>query len=351
MSEHYFTGWDIGGAHLKVAGMKADGKLDLVKQYATPLWQGMRTLVDVIPDVLNQLPINTQRHAVTMTAELVDIFPDRKQGIAALAEICETHIKQHTSSIRYYAQGKMLLDRNAILEQAMNTASANWHASVQFVASKLEQGLFIDIGSTTTDIIPFAKGRPLASGYDDQTRMQHNELVYTGVVRTPLMALANNVPFAGQWQSLAAEHFASTGDIYRLLNLLKTDADLMPTADGAGKDERSNLVRIARMLGTDLDLHPEQGHWLLLAEYFKERQLQLITDSIFRVMSKLSVLPEYIVGAGVGCFLVEQIAARTGCQYIEFASLIDCEAELKQHCNYCAPAVALADINRQYCLQ
>ena len=33
-----YIGWDIGGAHLKVASVNQAGKVEFVEQFATPLW-------------------------------------------------------------------------------------------------------------------------------------------------------------------------------------------------------------------------------------------------------------------------------------------------------------------------
>jgi len=46
-------------------------------------------------------------------------------------------------------------------------------------------------------------------GFSDADRLACEELVYTGVVRTPLMALADRIPFGGQWIPAMAEHFAT----------------------------------------------------------------------------------------------------------------------------------------------
>ena len=57
---------------------------------------------------------------------------------------------------------------------------------------------FHDIGTTTTDLIPLASGLVMARGKSDTERLQTGELVYAGVRRTPVCALAtcgSFVPF------------------------------------------------------------------------------------------------------------------------------------------------------------
>src|SRR5438445_198069 len=77
--------------------------------------------------------------------------------------------------------------------------------------------LLIDIGSTTTDLIPMDRGTVAARGRSDTERLQAGELVYAGIRRTPLCALATELPFRGIPTGLAAELFASTLDVYLTL--------------------------------------------------------------------------------------------------------------------------------------
>src|SRR5215510_4583983 len=143
-------------------------------------------------------------------------------------------------------------------------ASANWHASASFVATRRAQAVLIDIGSTTTDIVPIRGGRVDAAGYTDDERLVSEELVYTGATRTPVMAVAESVPFGGQRQRLMAEHFATMADVHRLTGELPADADQLPTADGRGKSPEDSARRLARMLGRDLQ-SADLGEWRRLA--------------------------------------------------------------------------------------
>jgi len=68
-------------------------------------------------------------------------------------------------------------------------------------------------------------GKAQPRGYADSERLQYGELVYSGVVRTSLMALATTAPFAGEWVGIMAEHFATTADVYRITGELPAYAD------------------------------------------------------------------------------------------------------------------------------
>ena len=69
-------------------------------------------------------------------------------------------------------------------------AAANWlalaTAAARFVADG--RGLLIDIGSTTTDLIPLDQGKVVVQGRTDTERLRTGELVYAGIRRTPICA-------------------------------------------------------------------------------------------------------------------------------------------------------------------
>ena len=338
----HFVGWDIGGAHLKMACVDPKGEITHIEQVATPLWRGLEQLERVFPVTVNKLPEGARSHVVTMTAELVDIFKDRNAGVSALINLCKKNLGQ---DLRLYASHNGILELDSLQSELDQLASTNWHASAVFIASRIASGIFVDVGSTTTDIIPFSQNKVLCRGEDDRGRLCNDELVYTGVIRTPLMALSNRLPFRGEWQNLAAENFSTTADVYRILGLLEEDDDLMDTPDGQDKSLNNSIRRLARMAGTDAD-KAHLSDWWQLAQYFEEIQLQQLSQALLRVMSKYASHDQQLIGAGVGRFLVRKLAQRLNLNYIEFSELCESEAELKHHCNVCAPAVALAQLNR-----
>lgn len=344
MNHSNFIGWDIGGAHLKVACVSEKGKVKFAEQFSSPLWQGIEQLEELFPKTMEQLPQGTSSHAFTITAELVDVFKDRQEGLTSIINLCE---KKIGSDIKLYGANKGLLGLDSARKNTSQIASANWHASATYTASLIESGLFVDVGSTTTDIVPFSNNKLNNRGFDDQSRLQLDELVYAGVIRTSLMSLTNKVPFNGEWQNIASENFATTADVYRVLTYLEESDDLMDAADGKNKDIKGSVMRIARMLGTDAVDSIEHQRWHKIAEYFEETQLQSLTKSVLRVLSKSPSSGIKIVGAGAGRFLVKKVAQRINIPYVEFSELCNSEASLQHKCNVCAPAVAVAQLNRQ----
>ena len=79
------------------------------------------------------------------------------------------------------------------------------------------------------------------------------ELVYTGLVRSFVMAIAERAPFAGRWSPLINENFATMADVHRILGTLPEGADQMATADGRAKTVAASRARLARMVGRDVE--------------------------------------------------------------------------------------------------
>lgn len=69
MPEHHVAGWDLGGAHLKLAVATGDGDLLEVVQLPCPLWQGLDRLERAIGEARARLPEGVERHGVTMTGD------------------------------------------------------------------------------------------------------------------------------------------------------------------------------------------------------------------------------------------------------------------------------------------
>ena len=331
-------GWDIGGAHLKAA-LWRDGRIEAVRQIPCTLWLGIDHLSDAWRSI-TALFGEADSHAVTMTGELAEIFPGRQEGVTT---ICRAVVGlAEGTDVRFYAGRRGFLREPDAVQAWQHVASANWHASATWIGRHWRDALLIDIGSTTTDIIPIADGVPVPRGFTDAERLETGELVYTGVTRTSLMALAGEVPFAGKWQRVMAENFATTADLYRLTGELETGDDSYPASDGRSKSAGDCRARIARMLGRDAS-DADEAAWLAVAQFFRQRQLQLIDRAVAQMLSVGGGPMPTFLAAGAGDFLVMELARRWGCpskyctEYIPMS-----DGGLQRRAGVCAPAIAVA---------
>lgn len=329
-------GWDIGGVHLKAARAE-DGRITKAAQYASPLRGGTGLLAEAFAEARAEMG-RADRNVITMTGELADTFASRREGVSCLVKLAAAELGE----ISVYAGRAGWLRPEHAAGHSADIASANWHACASLIASKCTDALFIDLGSTTTDIIPIAHGKVVASGYTDAQRLAAGELVYTGLVRGFVMAVADRAPLHGAWTALINENFATMADVHRILGTLPADVDLMATADGREKTKQASRARLARMVGADVDDADEES-WRLLARWFAEAQLRAIADAAALVRSRAALPAQApIIGAGIGLAAVAEIARRSGCAYAAFDALLDIAPEARAAACHCAPAAALA---------
>ena len=337
------VGWDIGGAHVKACLLEAGRVVD-VAQWPCPLWKGMAHLDEAIAAALARWPRARDaatRHAATMTGEMVDLFADREQGVSRLAAVLAESLGP---SLRLYAGATRFVPAHEAPLHWHAIASANWQATGAVLAARVGDALLLDVGSTTTDVIPLRGGRVASQGLDDARRLACGELVYQGVVRTPLCALAARVPFEGELVNVMNEFFATTADVYRTTGELDPAHDQDATADGDAKDLPATSRRLARMIGRDAR-DRGQPAWLALARAWRTLQVTDIEGQVARVATAAGLADDVpLFGAGCGAFLVADIAGRAGRRFGRFSDVMAgaSDAALAGWVDVCAPAVAVA---------
>lgn len=339
-------GWDIGGAHVKAVWLDSDGVVQSAVQLPCALWKGLDLLSAALRAVMATFDCDASRirHVVTMTGELVDLFQSRQQGVEAIANC----VRGQFPDARFYAadgQGPRLLCDVAGQETAV--ASMNWHASALSVAQGLPDVLVVDIGSTTTDVTACVKGRVMATGWTDAARMAQGSLLYSGVVRTPLMALGPRVSWQGRMHWLAAEYFATTADVYRLLGVLPAAHDMADTADGQDKSQLATMRRLARMVGHDIEDLPGSA-WLDLARAFAAQQQEWMLAVCKQQLANQPQIQQ-MAGLGAGAFLLPALSERLGLRYQPAAALIRAVSpDMQAMAAVSFPAYAVASLGQTW---
>ncbi|MEK1887494.1 MAG: hydantoinase/oxoprolinase family protein [Phyllobacterium sp.] len=332
------TGWDLGGAHLKQAKC-LNGEIVSATIMKTPLWLGVDQLRQALRE-MGPLRVAGSVNVFTMTGELSDTFASRDAGIAGLIDLIEAEFGSKDTLI--YAGRAGFCDVSTARGLGRDIASANWHASASLSAKLKDTGLFIDMGSTTTDILAFKAGQVANEGYSDAERLLTGELVYTGSARSALIGIAALVPVQGRLTPLMNEYFANTADLGRILGTLDEADDKYPAADRQAKSVAGSIARLARMVGRDsADL--EIDEWIDITRWFSEHQLRMIHDGAFRVARGIAadrLAP--VVGAGIGRPQIKRLAARLERPYLDFGSLIPATDAARDDASKAAPAAAVA---------
>ncbi|MCJ2035894.1 hydantoinase/oxoprolinase family protein [Methylobacterium sp. J-068] len=332
-------GWDLGGVHVKAALVRG-GRVEAVIQAPCRLWRGLPALDETV-SALPEWARSAADHVVTMTGELTDCFADRQDGVTQLAGWAARTLP---GTVRIYGGRAGLLDPAAAPAHAADIASANWHATAALVGRHVANALLVDIGSTTADLIPIVAGAPAATGYSDAERLETGELVYTGVVRSHLVALGDHAPFRGRRTRLMAETFATAADIHRILGDLPDGADQQHSVDLKGKSIPESETRLARIIGRD---HGEgsPAEWRALAAHFAECQLRMLHDAAALLLSRPDIAADApLVVCGAGRFLATRLAARLGRPALALTDLIagDLAEAGADWASTCGPAVAVA---------
>jgi probable H4MPT-linked C1 transfer pathway protein len=275
-----------------------------------------------------------------MTGELADTFASRGEGVLSLTQAALRELAP--APVLLYAGRAGFVTPEQADRHSADIASANWFASASVVGKKLGAALFMDMGSTTTDIVVVSNSVVAARGYTDGERLATGELVYTGLVRSFLMATAARAPFAGGWTDLIHENFATMADVHRILGTLPDGADQMTTADGRDKTVAASQARLARMVGRDAgDADAEQ--WAALARWFAEAQIRAVADGALLVLSQCTLPADApIVAAGVGASVLREVARRIGRDCIDFDTVLDVTPQARAAASACAPAAAVA---------
>ena len=336
------AGFDVGGAHLKVARAEA-GAVAAAAAFAMPLWHGLDRL-DAAFAAAAPLWRDAERFALTMTGELADIFPSRAAGVSALIAAAGKHLPADRTAV--YAGPAGFLDPGEAARRPLDVASANWHATAALVAQRLgSEALFADMGSTTTDLVALAGGRPVNRGFSDAERLAAGELIYTGFSRSLLFSVAAEAPVRGRLTPLMNEYFAAMADVHRVLGVLDEGDDLQATADGREKTLAASLARLARMVALEPDAL-DLKEWRTMAAWFSERQLRLLHDAAVRVAAPLAAAAP-VVAAGSGRWQVARLAARLERPLIAFADLVPCRPAAAADVASAAPACAVALLDRR----
>ena len=298
-----WIGLDIGGANIKAA--HSDGPARTVP---FEVWKRPDELGRAIAAAVATLPAS-DRAAVTMTAELCDCYPTKARG------------RQRRARRRGRGPSRPL-DRRLGRRRRVPRGGRGPRAAAARRGGQLagagdagrpsvpgERGLLIDIGTTTTDLIPLDRGTVAARGRSDTERLQTGELVYAGVRRTPVCALATELPLRGIPTGLAAELFASTLDVYLTLGDIESNPADLSTADGRPATVEAARDRLARMVGADRDGFSADDA-VAFARAADECLLDRLVLAAERACRPTIGRPTAAVVAGSGEFLARRLARR-----------------------------------------
>ncbi len=326
-------GWDVGGANVKAAHVTGEGGRRSVCTASRPfeIWRSKEALPDVLHAIAADLP-PAERTAVTMTAELSDAFRTKREGVAFVLEALR---RASPLPLHVFATDGTFVDEAAARARPLTVAASNWMATAVLVARYVSDAVLVDVGSTTTDVVPIRAGRVIAVGRTDPERLMATELVYTGAVRTNVATIISRVPLWGGQCQVASEYFAVSGDVHVLLGDLDPVAYGGPAPDGRARTAPFAAERLARVVCADVDMLSREDI-LGIARAVADAQVEQIATAIRRVAARADGETADVIITGLGAFLARRAAARVGLPSRELSGVLGVDVGLA------APAVAVA---------
>lgn len=332
-----WAGLDIGGANIKLASSEGD-----VRQVPYPLWKNPAGLARRLADVL-QAGRPYAGVAAAMTGELADCFASREQGVVAIARSAEAATRG--GLLRWFGLDGNWASTEELLKEPAKYAASNWLALGTLIARQQlnDSLLVVDIGTTTTDVIPVREGRVLSVSRTDTQRLTSGELVYCGVERTPLCALVSSLPYRGHLLPVAGEWFATTLDVFTTLGHLPESMVSQHTADGRAATRAACQRRLARMVLAIGAGEFDEEDARRIAAAVKEAIVARIARAVRCVADRYAMPVSQTRFTGRGQFLGPDVLAALG-EAQPVAKVGDC---LLNGAGNCAPAFALAMLAAQ----
>jgi probable H4MPT-linked C1 transfer pathway protein len=325
-------GWDIGGSNTKVC--RVDGGR-VVKAVSRPF--EVKNAPDRLAALLQELAAEAagdatcEAHAVTMTAELSRNFLTKREGVGCVLDAVESAL--HPVPAHIFTVDGTFISPAEVRRDPLRVAAANWMATAVVVSSTHADAVLVDIGTTTTDIIPIVGGRVVVAGCTDPDRLASGELLYTGAVRTPVEALAADVCVQGRRYTLAAEGFATSADVHLWRGDLTPGDITGGTADGRPATRSCAADRLARALCGDRELMDDQAV-TALADALAGAQESRVSAAIARVTARHPSIRRAVV-AGAGAFIAARAARHAR---LDVSDLSDAQGDEGSRC---APAAAV----------
>ena len=301
-----WIGIDIGGANLKLADA---GKFATQSRFA--MWKHPDRLASELSRLLED-SVDFETVALTMTGEMADCFATREEGVCRILEQVTRIIPSPCVRV-YTVEGKWTSVPQAAREP-WQVAASNWKALATYAArwTEGEPTLLVDVGSTTTDIIAIHNNVVLSRSKSDRDRLVSGELVYTGIERSSVVGLVQELVVHGQACPVINESFATSGDANLVLGNIDEDEADCDTSDNQPKTRLHAAYRLARTVGEDGNTLGQQDIERI-AESFYDAQVKMIAKAMLNVATQFKRCHcERVLFSGHGDFLIDDAIEHLG---------------------------------------
>ncbi|MBN2153003.1 MAG: hypothetical protein JW839_16240 [Candidatus Lokiarchaeota archaeon] len=359
-------GMDIGGVNIKCSSMPWGDVLQPGQALSTkdhfPLWERSTgelrgRLERIIHEHINIAPKPgddagkiTVFPCASITGELSDAFSSKREGVECIASSFASSIGAAQEKLpcatikppRFVATDGTLKPLPDAIRDYRAVSAANWYATASWVGSFAPDCILVDCGSTTTDVIPIAGGRPVPVGFTDLDRLRSGELVYTGVLRATIPSVAHVVLVGGEPVPVSFEKFALMADVHLILGNITREQYDCDTADGRPNTIDDSKKRLARVVCEDA---AELGDDVIveMASFLANAQVRMIQDGIERASRQHGrTLPCVLTGLGEGSVAL-QAARQAG-----FKKILPLAEKIGVHASIASSAIGILHVLAAY---
>jgi probable H4MPT-linked C1 transfer pathway protein len=318
MTKTAILGWDIGGVNTKVARLRSGTDGSVLRTVSLP-YEVQRDPGALAPVLLAAAREaggeSSDIHAVTMTAELSQAFRTKREGVAFVLDALQAAFPESIVHV-YTVDGRFVGPQEARV-RPLSVGASNWAATANWVARTIPTCVLIDIGTTSTDLIPVIDGRVAAVGQTDPERLLSGELVYSGALRTPAEAIARQLPLWGGQAGVSADGFALIGDAHLWRGNLSSDDYTCRAPDGRPATRVFAGERLARMVCADRDMLDDSAIDGI-ATALADAQVRTLVLALERVRSRWPTIAVAVV-TGLGDFIAADAARAAGLATVSLA--------------------------------
>jgi probable H4MPT-linked C1 transfer pathway protein len=303
-------GVDIGGTAIKITQLLPGNKRFAVKFESLPFLTKEEMISCLISSVTNfDSVVITQ----TVCANR-KLFSTAKEGTHYVIDVTKNLFGE---KVRYLGLSYKLYLSKEAKEQYLQVACRNWVATC-YLASSLslfEDGLVVDCGTNSTDIVPVINGYPVTLEDNDRgyTRFKTGELVWSGLLFTPIPSLASVIVLDGEAFPVKPAIRTRSYHVYTVLGLISSDiiAAYEPWQPKKASSFESSAERMLDLIAADRELLSVSDA-KKIAAFLAEKQVEKTKKALKKVLS--TVKRKYTIDiktagvAGIGKDIILQKA-------------------------------------------
>jgi probable H4MPT-linked C1 transfer pathway protein len=288
-------GVDIGGVNTKITAVdQVDGSLRVKSESFK---------FDKKTEMIEKIVIFIHHPDMIVITQTISVcrrfFSSAKEGTDYIIDLTE---RLFGDKVRYLGLSYRLHTPAEAREHYLNVACRNWVATCYLASPYLnlfENGLVLDCGTNSTDIVPVLNSTPVTLDDCDRgyTRIKTGELLWSGLYSTYLHWISNTIFLDGEEFLIKPTTRAMIFDAYVVLGIIS------PEETAINMSFESCVDRMLDTIGADRELLTANDA-KKIAQFFVEKQREKTKMAIEKVLSgvnkkyKTNLKVAAVAGAG-----------------------------------------------------